>query len=116
MACISRARTSPALTTERGQSTQTKPRGLGLSCGSRIMSVTHASGWEWCIPHAVHYFCCDYLSLVQKTGRSYLQVPDQVKSTLLPFVHSHHTRSPRSTSRSHPWRPPRCPLSWSPEH
>src|SRR5215208_3325066 len=35
MACFSRARTSPALTTEWGQSTQTKPRGLAALVPSR---------------------------------------------------------------------------------
>jgi hypothetical protein len=71
VARFSRALTSPALMTERGQSTQTKPRGLGLSCGSRIMAVAHATRWEWSIPNAVHYLSCDRLSLVQKLDRSF---------------------------------------------
>jgi hypothetical protein len=36
------------------------------------MSVAHAARWEWSIPYAVHYFCCDHLLMVQKTARSYL--------------------------------------------
>ena len=57
--------------TERGQSTQTKPRGLELFCGSRIMSVAHAARWEWSILYALRYFSCDHLSLVQKMDKSF---------------------------------------------
>jgi hypothetical protein len=33
--------------------------------------VVHAARWEWSIPHAVHYFSCDYLSLLQNTDRGF---------------------------------------------
>ena len=69
MACFSRARTSPALTTERGQSTQTRPRDLGLPCGSRII---YAARWEWNIPHAVHYFACGHPFVGPENGQKLL--------------------------------------------
>jgi hypothetical protein len=42
-----------------------------LFCGSRIMSAVRAASWEWCIHRAVHYFSCDYLSLLQNTDRGF---------------------------------------------
>jgi hypothetical protein len=35
------------------------------------MSVVRAASWEWSIPHAVHYFSCDHLWLVQKIDSSF---------------------------------------------